>query len=84
VLDLNAGRLHLDEGVTLRGEDGATANAPATDIDLRRRTADGPSVVVRGDGLTTRADRFTATGGASKLELRGNVRTTVDDAGGRR
>ena len=83
-LDLRSGRLHLEDGVTLRGEGGATVETPAADVDLRSRTAAGPSVIVHGDGLTTRADRFTVHGGASKLDLQGNVRTTLDDAGAKR
>ena len=84
-LDLRTGQLTLVEGVTMRDGQGATVEAPAADLDLRGRTASGADVVVHDDGLTTRADRFTTHGGASpRLELRGHVRTTVDDVEGRR
>jgi LPS export ABC transporter protein LptC len=83
-LDLRSGNLHLDDGVRVLGEGGATVEAPTADVDLRRRTAAGPDVVARDEGLTTRADRFNVRQGDAKLELHGNVRTTLDDAGGRR
>jgi hypothetical protein len=84
-LDLRTGMLHLVDGATMRDGRGALVEAATADIDLRSRSSRGADVVVHDDGLTSRADRFTATGGAAtKVELRGNVRTTVADTDVRR
>ncbi|MFM2153852.1 MAG: hypothetical protein RL199_2287 [Pseudomonadota bacterium] len=83
-LDVRTGRLLLEGHVSLRDAAGAVVEAPAADVDLAGRTARGTDVVVHGDGLTTRADRFTAQGASPKLGLEGHVRTTVDEPGGRR
>lgn len=73
-IDMNKGRLALGGGIAVFSDDGYELHTASADVDLKKGTMKGPSLVTgQGPTGTLRADRFEIDRKTERLVLTGNV-----------